>query len=852
MSSRRRKVRKGASAPAAAAHGRGRGNKRATPKVAAKDAAQEAEEEAEERNIANLEEKFLAARAAATTGRDDEVQRSDDDADDDADDESGDDSSGDDLESDPDENDEGLEGSSSEGSSEAGSDGSASEDDEEEGSTAASADRKQNSAASKEHRRFARAMHIEDLSSDEEKPKNTIGDVPLEWYNNLEHIGYDVEGKKIARRYGKSGVDAVIASKDDPNFKWTVVDERNGEQRVLSERELLLIRRMQSGRFAHSQHNPYPDYVPYYTSEKEVMPLTGAPIPKRRFTPSLHEERKVAKLVRDIKAGKITFQKKKKKDTEAYLLWTQEDDAQAKRRGPERIPAPKTAPPSHAFSYRPPPEFVPTEEEVQEWLKLPVSERPYGEFIPRRYDSLRHIPAYANFVRERFNRCLDLYMAPRVTRQRLNIDPESLVPKLPDPKELRPYPTSHALTYRGHSGLIRTISPSPTGEFLASGADDRTVRIWEVATGRCLHVFDVHDTVHCVAWNPKDSRHIVAAAVGSSVLFFNTGTGDDADAEEMETLTRGPTGEQVEGAAGVTSVEDAEGSDRDGTSKDSDAEAGSDEDSEDRDDQAQVPEEGVGKRGAVKLREQPCEWKYKKASRKAAAARAFLRINYRSNADVAHLAWHHRGDYLATACPKAVSTAVVFHILSKPGKSQCPFASVKGVVQRVQFHPSKPIFFLGTRHSVRVYNLQKAALVKKLKPNVKWLSSLDIHPSGDHVICGSYDRVVNWFDLDLSSAPYKALRYHTKGVRQTAFHSRYPLMATCSDDGNIHIFHAMVYSDLLRNPLVVPLTILRGKTSTVSGTGAALGVLDCAFHPTQPWVFGASADNNIRLFQNIH
>ena len=45
-------------------------------------------------------------------------------------------------------------------------------------------------------------------------------------YNNLEHIGYDHSGKKLQRRYHKSGVDAVIASKDDPNYKWTVVDER--------------------------------------------------------------------------------------------------------------------------------------------------------------------------------------------------------------------------------------------------------------------------------------------------------------------------------------------------------------------------------------------------------------------------------------------------------------------------------------------------------------------------------------------------------------------------------------------------------------------------------------------------
>lgn len=35
-------------------------------------------------------------------------------------------------------------------------------------------------------------------------------------------------------------------------------------------------------------------------------------------------------------------------------------------------------------------------------------------------------------------------------------------------------------------------------------------------------------------------------------------------------------------------------------------------------------------------------------------------------------------------------------------------------------------------------------------------------------------------------------------------------MASASDDGSIHVFHATVYSDLLRNPLVVPLKILRG------------------------------------------
>jgi len=276
-------------------------------------------------------------------------------------------------------------------------------------------------------------------------------------------------------------------------------------------------------------------------------------------------------------------------------------------------------------------------------------------------------------------------------------------------------------------------------------------------------------------------RSFLVAAVGTTVVFFNTGTGDDENAAEMASLMEGPTGEAAKALNAVATVETANGendsADEEGASSTT-SKGDENEDSDDADDQAKVPTQ----KGGIKLRDRPCNWRYQKASKAERkdpqAPRMFLKIEYRNNAEVTHLAWHHRGDYLASACPKAVSTAVVFHILSKPGKSQCPFASVKGVVQRVRFHPSKPIFFLATRHSVRIYNLQKASLVKKLNPNVKWLSSIDVHPSGDHVICGSYDCVVNWFDLDLSTTPYKALRYHKNGVRGTVFHPRYPLMAT--------------------------------------------------------------------------
>lgn len=36
---------------------------------------------------------------------------------------------------------------------------------------------------------------------------------------------------------------------------------------------------------------------------------------------------------------------------------------------------------------------------------------------------------------------------------------------------------------------------------------------------------------------------------------------------------------------------------------------------------------------------------------------------------------------------------------------------------------------------------------------------MDVHPSGDHIIVGGYDRKLCWFDLELSDKPYKILRY---------------------------------------------------------------------------------------------
>jgi ribosome biogenesis protein ERB1 len=91
--------------------------------------------------------------------------------------------------------------------------------------------------------------------------------------------------------------------------------------------------------------------------------------------------------------------------------------------------------------------------------------------------------------------------------------------------------------------------------------------------------------------------------------------------------------------------------------------------------------------------------------------------------------------------------------------SQSPFKKSPGIVQKVLFHPLKPFLFVATQKSIRVYNLVKQTLIKKLLPGAKWISSIDVHPQGDNLIVGTFDKRIHWFDMDLSTKPYKTLRY---------------------------------------------------------------------------------------------
>jgi WD40 repeat protein len=90
--------------------------------------------------------------------------------------------------------------------------------------------------------------------------------------------------------------------------------------------------------------------------------------------------------------------------------------------------------------------------------------------------------------------------------------------------------------------------------------------------------------------------------------------------------------------------------------------------------------------------------------------------------------------------------AVMVHQLSKKA-TQNPFRRSRGRVVRVLFHPSKPLFFVATQNHVRVYNLAKQQLVKKLVGGSGVISCMAVHPSGDHVITGARGHRLQWLPV---------------------------------------------------------------------------------------------------------
>jgi WD40 repeat protein len=108
--------------------------------------------------------------------------------------------------------------------------------------------------------------------------------------------------------------------------------------------------------------------------------------------------------------------------------------------------------------------------------------------------------------------------------------------EVPNPKPEKPSPEDEIVTVeledlptlriiKGHTNTVNTVAISPDSKLLASGSSDKTIRIWEVATGdrtqRIPHKF----SVTCLAFAP-DGKTLAAGDSNSSITLWDVATGD--------------------------------------------------------------------------------------------------------------------------------------------------------------------------------------------------------------------------------------------------------------------------------------------------------------------------------------
>lgn len=587
-------------------------------------------------------------------------------------------------------------------------------------------------------------------------------------------------------------IDSFLEQMDDPDYWRTFTDPLTGDRITLTADEIDVIKRLRANDYADASYDPHAPSVDFFTYKRQVEPVLSRKrrVP-RKGEPSRWEAKKIARLVRAIRRGIISIddilhpeKRRREKDSLVYDLWGAEGDARFGGQPAPPLPpiaAPRMRLPSHGDSYNPPPEFLPTPEERAAWEQKPADARP--PFLPTRHRSLRLLPAYPHLVHERFSRCLDLFMCPRGMRQKLAVaDADDLLPTLPDPRLLRPFPTTRSTDFVGHDAAVQSLSVDPSGQWLLTASRDSTVRLWEVASGQCIRSWPASDAV--VAWNPNVSFPLFAMTDGQHVhIVVPPGIPRASQAEQVIA--------SYDPASSIKSAFPWTGS---------------------------FKEDDSG-----------------------------IRLSIPLPATATGIAWHGKGDYFAVLCPTAasLSSRISVHQLTRRA-TQLPFRRLGGSTPRaISFYPKQPSFAIATDRSVRIYDLVRQQLTRRLQPSIRHISGMAVHHSGDHVLIGSLDRAVQWFDLDGSSAPLRSLQQPAP-ARAVAFSPHFPLFATALDNGRLQITHASVSDDLRQDPVIVPVKLI--STAPDDDEQGAGGVMQVCWHPTQPWVFAGMSDGRVSLF----
>lgn len=79
----------------------------------------------------------------------------------------------------------------------------------------------------------------------------------MKWYDEYKHLGYDWDGKQIIKPETGDRIDDFLQRMENPEFWRTVKDPQTGQDVVLTDEDIQLIKRIQSQKIPDATFDEY-------------------------------------------------------------------------------------------------------------------------------------------------------------------------------------------------------------------------------------------------------------------------------------------------------------------------------------------------------------------------------------------------------------------------------------------------------------------------------------------------------------------------------------------------------------------------------------------------------------------